>query len=117
MLTTSIEYVHRGVVLGGRSRQAAGVTRVRHVFRFDLSPLFPRLHDVVKRVPIVDPDQGVRFVDAPRRYRVPVSVHLSYGGETYEDRAVVVLDKNGLRRLERVQPNANGGALDALELE
>jgi hypothetical protein len=79
---------------------ASGVTTVRHIFRYDLSPLFPRLSDEMKRVPILDEQGHVGFAEAPRRYRVHVAVRVKILRETHEERATVVLDKGGLRRIE-----------------
>jgi hypothetical protein len=115
MQTTLIEYLHRGVMASSTLLREVGASRVRHVFLYDLSPLFPRLHDAVKRVPVVEPDDHVHFVDAPRRYRVPLRVRVSHAGQHYEERAVVVLDKHGLRRLERPRAQESGDALGALE--
>jgi hypothetical protein len=73
--------------------------RVRHVFRYDFTPLFARLHDEVKVAPVQD-ERGVAFVDAPRRYHVPVFVRLAHDAVSLERRATVVLDKRGLARID-----------------
>ena len=79
-----------------------GVRRIKHVFRYDLSPLFARLDDAVKPVPVLDPEtHRVRFAAAPRCYRLPVRVRVRCGGECQEERATLVLTKRGLDRLER----------------
>jgi hypothetical protein len=79
----------------------AGVRRVKHVFRYDLSPLFARLDDAVKPVPTLDAQtHRVKFTDAPRVYRVPISVRVRSQGSTWEESATVVLHKRGLDRLE-----------------
>jgi hypothetical protein len=96
---TLVEYVHRGVVLPQAALAAAGVDRVRHIFRYDFSPLFSRLHDEPKPVPVLE-DGAVRFVAAQRRYHVPVSIRLSCAGAVHEERATVVLEKGGLVRLD-----------------
>ncbi len=80
---------------------ASGVCRVKHVFRYDLSPLFARLDDTVKKVPALDAlTHRVSFIDAPRRYRVPVRVHVECDGRSHDVQAVLVLHKHGLDRLE-----------------
>jgi hypothetical protein len=85
---------------------------VKHVFRYDLSPLFARLDDAVKQVPIFDEKtRRVRFIDAPRCYRVPVAVTVVSGTERWEAAGIVVLHKRGLERIETTN------AEDALELE
>jgi hypothetical protein len=51
---TLIHYVHKGTVSPQAQLTAAGVRRIKHVFRYDLSPLFARLDDAVKPVPVLD---------------------------------------------------------------
>jgi len=50
-------------------------------------------------VPCVGADAAVRFVEVPRRYQIPVSVRLRYGGEVHEERATIVLEKRGITRI------------------
>jgi hypothetical protein len=100
--STVIRYSQRGQVLPTPALAVAGVKRVKHVFRYDLSPLFGRLDDAVKQVPVLDRStHRVRFSEAPRSYRFPIKIRVSSGGKTTEDVAVVVLHKGGLDRLER----------------
>jgi hypothetical protein len=101
LTTTRVAYEHHGVLLANAVLRESGATRVRHVFRYDLSPLFARLHNEGKHVPVVGPDSHVRFVDAPRRYDVPVKVRVRYDDQSHEEKAVIVLDKRGLRRIDR----------------
>ena len=76
--------------------------RVKHVFRYDLSPLFTRLDDAVKQIPVLDKStHRVRFTEAPRSYRFPIRIRVACEGLTHEELAVVVLHKGGLDRLER----------------
>jgi hypothetical protein len=105
---TRIRYLLKGVVMHRDPLDGAGVSRVRHIFRYDVSPLLPRLADDVRRVPFVGEDGAVQFAEAPRRYQIPVSVRLEHGGETHEERATVVLEKRGITRLDA------GVALSAL---
>jgi hypothetical protein len=80
---------------------------VRHVLRYDVSPLLPRLADDVRCVPLIDASGAVRFADAPRRYLVPVSVQLSFAGEEYQEQVTLVLEKRGIARLDRgIAPDA-----------
>jgi hypothetical protein len=99
LAATLVQYVHRGRVLPQPSLTATGVTTVRHIFRYDLSPLFPRLSDEIQRVPILD-EGRVGFAEAPRRYRVHVAVKVKFQREEHEERVTIVLDKGGLRRIE-----------------
>ena len=72
---------------------------MRHIFRYDVSPLLPRLADEIKSVPFVDRGGAVHFADAPRRYQIPVSVRLCQG-ETIEKHATLVLEKRGITRMD-----------------
>ena len=99
---TVLSYEHKGNILPHAKLLASGVRRVKHVFRYDLSPMFGRLDDALKPVPVLDgPSQKVRFVDAPRCYRVPIRVRVECGGITHEESSVLVLHKRGLERLDR----------------
>jgi hypothetical protein len=101
MPSTLVRYVHRGVVHASPELTASGVQRVKHVFRYDLSPIFARLDDPVKQVPVLDEiTRRVRFSDAPRCYRVPVRLRVRAPGCSRDERATLVLHKKGLDRLE-----------------
>jgi hypothetical protein len=97
--STRVHYLHKGVLRHDDALTRAGMLRVRHVFRYDFTPLFARLHDEVKVAPVQD-ERGVAFVDAPRRYHVPVFVRLAHDAVSLERRATVVLDKRGLARID-----------------
>ncbi len=111
-----ITYKSRGRVHPQARLRASGVRRVKHVFRYDLSPLFGRLDDATKAVPVLCPEtRKVRFIDAPKAYRLPFEVRV-----TYDDRGenvsverprriqewvyatVLVVHKRGLDRIERL---------------
>ena len=96
---TDVEYLHKGTVRPQPHLWAAGVRRVLHIFRYDLSPLLPRLDDEPKAVPVTDAAGNVAFVATPRRYEVPIRVTLRAGGEEHEQQATLVLDRGGLRRI------------------
>jgi hypothetical protein len=99
---TLIRYTHRGKIEPMASLTAAGVRRIKHVFRYDFSPLFARLDDPIKQVPVLDKaTHKVRFTAAPRCYRFPVRVSVRCAGGVWEERVTVVLHKGGLDRLER----------------
>jgi hypothetical protein len=97
---TVLSYEHKGQVLPNAPLRGSGVRRVKHVFRYDLSPMFARLDDAVKPVPVLD-GKRVRFIDAPRCYRVPFSVTIMCGGRKTVEHSILVLHKRGLERLER----------------
>jgi hypothetical protein len=108
---TVVRYTHRGTLHGNGALAASGVKRVKHIFRYDLSPIFARLDDPVKQVPVLDcATRRVTFTAAPRCYRVPVRLVARFGEQSIEERATLVLHKRGLERLE-----FEGGAEGALE--
>jgi hypothetical protein len=116
MPVTMIRYEHRGQVFPRQELARQGVRRIKHVFRYDLSPLFARLDDAVKPVPVLDAGtQRVRFAQAPRCYRVPVRVRVKCGGAWRSEKATLVLTKRGLERLER-EVEAPGASEKSLEL-
>ncbi len=101
---TILSYEHKGSVIPHPQLVASGVQRVKHVFRYDLSPMFGRLDDAMKPVPVLDTTNAmrrVRFIDAPRCYRVPIRVRVECAGHTYEEQSTLILHKRGLERLDR----------------
>jgi hypothetical protein len=85
--------------------QAVHIDSVKHIFRYDLSPIFARLDDAVKPVPVIVVDEGerrVRFCDAPREYRFNARVSYSYSdGSSGQSRdVVIVVTKRGIERIE-----------------
>ncbi len=99
---TIVRYTHRGRVASLPALVASGTGSLKHVFRYDLSPLFTRLDDPVKQVPVLDKaTHRVCFTAAPRCYRFPIRVSVCSGNERHEERGVVVMHKGGLDRLER----------------
>ena len=74
---------------------------IKHIFRYDLSPIFARLDNAVKQVPVLDAHRRVRFADAPREYRF--GVRIAFGavdGEPVVHNAYLVLSKRGIERIE-----------------
>jgi hypothetical protein len=109
VLSTVIRYKHRGVVTAQPVLSASGVHGVKHIFRYDLSPLFARLDDSAKQVPVLDPvTRKVRFVEAPRCYRVPVRAMVRCGQVGRDVDACLVLHKRGLDRIEVGTPGTDG---------
>ena len=104
---TSVKYVQRAVVRPQPSLRAEGSSRVKLVFRYDLSPLFARMDDPVKKLPILEPgSRRVRFADAPRCYRMQVRLTLEVdgaAGRTEVEHQTVVLSKRGLERIEEMR--------------
>ncbi len=101
---TNLQYRHLGTLEASKTLNAAGISRVKHVFRYDLSPLFARLDDATKPVPIFDAQaRRVRFTQAPRCYRVPVKLVVRRGNEIASQQSgALILHKRGLERIELV---------------
>jgi len=99
---TLIRYTHKGTVHPQGKLIAGGVRRVKQVFRYDFSPLFARLDDAVKQIPVLDREtHRMRFTEAPRCYRFPVRVAVKCHARRWDEDVTVVLRKGGLDRLER----------------
>jgi hypothetical protein len=102
---TVTRFFHRGTVVAAARGGAAALSarQVRHVFRYDLTRLFPKLHDEVKG--LVVPDRSTRRLvlqNVPRTYELPIRVELRVDSVvTYEASMLLVLNKRGLVRLER----------------
>lgn len=97
-----LEYRHRGTVKPQATLTESGVRRVKHVFRYDMSPLFAHLDDAKKSIPVLDEgSHRVRFIDAPRCYKIPITMTLEEGGAEWSETATLVLHKSGLARIER----------------
>ncbi len=95
--------VHGSAVLN-----KAGISSIKHVFRYDVSPIFSRLDDAVKPVPILDElTRRVRFVEAPKEYRFPVRViaHRA-GAQPNMVVGMLVVSKRGIERLEPIDTEA-----------
>lgn len=97
---TVVRFVHRGL-LRRVPLHNVRASHVRHVFRYDLSPLFPRLHDAVKGLAVPDrATHRVVIAEVPRNYQLPVRVTLRTDGGQVEQRGTIILNKNGLLRVE-----------------
>lgn len=113
-----LSYEHKGSVLPHPQLVASGVKRVKHVFRYDLSPMFGRLDDAMKPVPVLDDVcRKVRFIDAPRCYRIPIRIRVSCGGHMYEEQSTLVLHKRGLERLDRHEDKPSNPSLAEIGIE
>jgi len=83
-----------------------GMSGLKHVFRYDLSPLFAKLDDHAKRVPVLrlGEQPGVAIQAASRVYTVPVTawlrpVGLPPGqGQDLSIRGVIQMQRGGLVR-------------------
>jgi len=79
----------------------AHIYSIKHIFRYDLSPIFARLDNAVKQVPVLDDNRRVRFADAPRQYRFPARISfVPVDGQPYEHNAYIVASKRGIERIE-----------------
>lgn len=111
---TQIQYLHRGTVHPQADLWNAGVRRVLHIFRYDLSPLLPRLDDEPKSVAVADAEGRVEFIAAARRYQVPTLVGLTVDGDVQKQHATLVLDRGGLRRIDWQGHGSEGPSSEAL---
>ena len=92
-----------------------GLTGLKHVFRYDLSPLFVKLDDLPKLVP-VEQEGGVRTVSTTRVYSIPLTVTL----QRVDDRSqpaivhagVLHVRRRGLLRFRRRRQGRAGPAGD-----
>src|SRR6267143_1825837 len=94
----TLDYRQRARVTRLKGPGAETFERLKIVFRYDLAPILTRLDDSVKRVP-VQAGPGVRFADAPRLYRVPLSLLVSTPAGAEKREAVIVLNRRGIARI------------------
>jgi hypothetical protein len=98
---TLLRFVHRGTVTRPPATEAATARQVRFIYRLDLSPILPRLHDAVRGLASLDPQTGrITIVDVPRNYELPLRATLHWDGRSEDVACTVVLNKNGLVRVE-----------------
>ena len=94
----TLEYRQRARVTSLKGPSASAFERLKIVFRYDLAPILTRLDDSVKRVP-VPAGSGVRFADAPRLYRVPLTLHVATAAGVEKREALIVLNRRGIARI------------------
>ena len=94
----TLDYRQRARVTRLKGESAPAFERLKIVFRYDLAPILTRLDDSVKRVP-VPAGEGVRFADAPRLYRVPLSLRVSTPAGVEKREALIVLNRRGIARI------------------
>jgi hypothetical protein len=98
---TIMRYVHRGVIYANPKLASGGVSRVKHIFRYDLSPIFTRLADPVKEIPLLDAaSRKVTCTPAPRYYRLPVRLGVRLREAGCDLVGSVMVSKQGLDRFE-----------------
>jgi hypothetical protein len=96
----TVHYRQRARVTRLKGPTGGVFERLKIVFRYDLAPIFTRLDDSVKRVPVPFPGkQKVRFADAPRLYRVAMSVSVATPLGTEKREATIVLQRQGIARI------------------
>ena len=101
----TLQYRQRARVMRLKGQSAGAFERLKIVFRYDLAPILTRLDDSPKRVPVPSA-KGVRFADAPRLYRVPLTLLVETPAGAERRDAVIVLNRRGIVRIV-----AEGGAL------
>jgi hypothetical protein len=98
---TLLRFKQRGVVTRPSIAEGADARQVRFIYRMDLSPIFPRMHDAVRALATIHPEDGTMVIlDVPRNYHLPLRAHLRCGAGTQEVRYTIVLNKSGLVRVE-----------------
>jgi hypothetical protein len=96
-----IRYTMRADVHSCPRLNRSGIHSLKHIFRWDLTPIFSRLDNAVKAVPVLDPvTRRVRFVDAPKEYRLAVRLAAEAGSQSKRVEVQMVISKRGLERLE-----------------
>jgi hypothetical protein len=92
------------VIAANHELRHNGIIELTHVFRYDVSALLPLLSDTHKQIAAVDESTGrARFVDAARRYYVPIRLKANVRGKEEQAQLTIVLDKEGVQRLEAAQ--------------
>ena len=106
--TAAVHRLHVREVLKHTGQQLLhdeGLLGMKHVFRYDLSPLFHKLDDHIKHVPVLGRDGEVHSVAGTRVYAVPVRVRvrLVAGGPAVEleERGALLVRRRGLERFVR----------------
>lgn len=98
---TVLRFTHRGTVTRPAAPEIGDVQQVRLIYRLDLSGIFPRLHDAVRGLASLDRHTGrVVIVDVPRNYELPLRASLRWEGGSEGLERTVVLNKNGILRVE-----------------
>ena len=101
---TLVHHIHKGHILPDAALAVEGIHQMKHVFRYDLAVFFPRLRSPLKRIPVFNSVTGrSSFVDAPRRYQIPIHIGLKVEGHARQLAAQIILDRQGLRRVDPVQ--------------
>lgn len=96
-----LRYQLQGDMVGDARLALHGSRRVKMVFRYDLTPLFSRLHDPVEEVPVLDESgEGLHFAEAPRLYRIPIEAKIRYGAAQEDFEGTLLAHKYGLVRIE-----------------
>jgi len=95
----TLNYRQRARVMRLKGPAAALFERLKIVFRYDLAPILTRLDDSAKRVPVPS-GAGVRFADAPRLYRVPLTLIVVTPAGAERRDAVIVLNRRGIARID-----------------
>ncbi len=116
---TAIRYVKQ-VSLRSRdlSRRTEGLTGLNDIIRFNVNRLRARMEDPVESRRILDPEtREVVSVDCSRVYHVNLVVKYTKGtgadAKCEVDRLRLVLDRSGIKRVERFGPSAQAAAATA----
>jgi hypothetical protein len=99
---TLLRFSHSGKLTSPVGPDAGSARQIRFVYRLDMSPIFPRLHDAVRGLAVLDPRTGkLAIIDVSRNYELPLRVMLKQADGREDFRWGVILNKNGLVRVEK----------------
>ena len=99
---TLLRFSHSGKLTSPAGPDASSARQIRFVYRLDLSPIFSRLHDAVRGLAAIDPSTGkLAIIDVSRNYELPLRVTLKQADGREDFRWGVILNKNGLVRVEK----------------
>jgi hypothetical protein len=101
---TVLRFTHQGTITRPATLERPLAQEVRFAYRLDLSSMFPRLHDAVRGIASVDSRTGrIAIIDVPRNYELPVRARLRGGAERERTDCLLILNKNGLVRVEEIE--------------
>jgi hypothetical protein len=96
----TVHYRQRARVMRLKGATGGVFERLKIIFRYDLAPILSRLDDSVKRVPVpAGGRQKVRFADAPRLYRVAMSLRVTTPAGVEKREGTIVLQRQGIARI------------------
>lgn len=96
---------------------------LRNILRLSIAPLLEKLDNPNKNLRYYDPDQGIAMIKAPKVYHLNVIFRYAWSGLDAElqpnmqvefERIRLIIDKQGIQRIESVLPRGTLGYVEAL---